>query len=231
MDTPPQALLETTAQLAVEQAAVRLLLPDTPEETARLYDTLEKIAGLVADLWCQQLAAPSRAKLKTLIARVVKSVNIIEQLLSGAPVIADKVLPGLPQEGAKELLKKLSGHGQADTLDRFGLPSAKLVVAAGIMALCRKMQKALPGGKNRKALALCAALLQRGRELAGDPAEVADASAAQWAWALRKARRAYAGVGLPSICDEAGDDEAMQLTRLVIDAAVDPAGEGHTNQG
>ena len=218
MDAQPQSLLLSAAQCAVERAAIPLLLPDAPQPVppSWLRDALEKIAVLAAALWLERQAAPSRAELRALLARPHLDLKALRRRLSDTPIIATTLLRRLQEEGTETLRAKLSGGGQSDAFDKLDCPSAKLMIAYGVIALHQEIRGSLPNPKNTRLLALCAALLWRARERAEDLASAPDARSTQWGGALHEARRLYAA----GKASAAGEDSAGELVRYAVNVAL-----------
>jgi hypothetical protein len=99
-----------------------------------------------------------------MVARVRNAVDALQRRLSGMLMLGPALLDELPIAGVDRLLRQLSRAGQADAVDRAGYPSPKLIISAFVVALCEEFRVALPGPRNRRAAALCAALLVRMHE-------------------------------------------------------------------
>jgi hypothetical protein len=188
---------------------------------------IQAIIDTVAAQIRSQRVAPRRAELRALVSRLVgdqrrvqEDINAIRSRCLGSPSLAATVLPDLLPDpaglAAERLLSKMSRGGQADALDRIGLPSPKLLVACGVVALCKPLRDP-PNPKSKRAIALCAAILRLAHEQVGDPVSADDARATQWMGSLHKARRAYADENpRPS----KPDDVAPAIARSMIDEAI-----------
>jgi hypothetical protein len=197
--------------LAVEQAAASLLLPDGRSQPAWL---------LAAAALMERQTAPSRAELYAKVARVHNAVGALQRRLGGMAMLGPRVLDELPLAGVDRLLRQLSRAGQADAVDRLGFPAPKLVIACGVIALCEELCVALPGPRNKRAAALCSALLWRTHEqLNNDPdcpgwTIAVPAPNESWEGALRTARQTR------ETADRAEGVGAVPLTWYVIGQSI-----------
>jgi hypothetical protein len=224
MDAPPPlpSLLFSAAQLAAEQAAVRLLLPDALEAPSSLCHALQGIAALAGALWREERYAPSRAELLALLDWPQPDLEVLRRRLSDTPIIAATLLR-LVQEDVAVARKRLAGRGQSDAFDQLGCPSPKLLIACGVVALRQEIGGSPLNIKNTQLRALLGALLWWAREQVGHPVAGPDTSMGQWERPWRDARRLYKTVGVVM----AGAESAGELAQFAVRVAL----RRHTDRG
>jgi hypothetical protein len=242
--------LTLAAQAAVARATVLLLLSDGAPEPDWLAEALVDLADLLAQFWRERQRSPSRARLRASLVRLRQASADVEHLCRDSPcltaVVARRLSTGSTATELDHLIRELSGHGQADGLDRFHWPSPKLLTACTVIALCLRIRGAPPGPKNRRAAALCSALLELARERVGDFTPTGDQRVMSWRPSLDAARRVYTGEAVPLLEDmnvlnftvwqAAWRNSVLHRARKMIDDAIEQAiqrqaacGPGATN--
>jgi hypothetical protein len=168
---------------------------------------LQRLAALAGALLHDQHHAPHRAELADRLAPLQHYIERLPTTISGALS---------RQLALRPLLDRLSCGGGSTLSDLLGYPSAKLVVACGVAALHLAYRNDLPGERNPRARALCAALLVWAAEQAGVPMpEQPDPRRTQWGHPLRQARASA------MTADPCGDN-ALSIAWWAVQTALQP---------
>jgi hypothetical protein len=221
---PPPSLLFSAPQLAAEQAAVRLLLPDALEASPWLCHALQGIAALAGALWLEQQRAPDRKELLYLLDWPQPDLEVLRRRLSDTPIIAATLLR-LVEEDVAVARKRLAGRGQSDAFDQLGCPTPKLLIACGVLALRRETGGPPLNIKNTQLRALLGTLLWWAREQVGHPVAGPDTSEAQWERPWRQARRLHKTVGAVTAAAESAGELAQFAVSVALRRQTDRGAE------